>query len=87
MSIITKIPGAGHIIQLKKETRLMGVILQNTSTISLRNMQIFSTFISRIIQKEKLELIMDKVFIDDIFINKYLRIKYKTWNLPKERKV
>ncbi len=65
----------------------MGVILQNTSTISLRNMQIFSTFISRIIQKEKLELIMDKVFIDDIFINKYLRIKYQTWNLPKERKV
>ncbi len=56
----------------------MGVILQNTSTISLRNMQIFSTFISRIIQKEKLELIMDKVFIDDIFINKYLRIKYQT---------
>ncbi len=37
--------------------------------------------------KEKLELIMDKVFIDDIFINKYLRIKYQTWNLPKERKV
>ncbi len=78
MSIITKIPRASHIIQLKKETRLMGVILQNTSTISLSNMQIFSTFISRIIQKEKLELIMDKGFIDDIFINKYLRIKYQT---------